>query len=144
MSQTGNVKLKIRDLLQELVDDNYLADVIVLNKPTAIFSINYEKFPVAVLANNSFTGERATNRDNEVSYTFDVLVIEKSANIESDTHLEDLAEIIRKKFADNETLGGLSIAIEPAVSPFGALSETNYDLAIFIVTLKIRVIETLT
>lgn len=144
MSQTGNIKLKIRDLLQELMDAGTLGDVLLLNKPTAIFSLNLDKFPVAVLANNSFTGERATNRDNEVTHTFEILVIEKSDNIDTDTYLEDMSEIVRKKFADNETLGGLSHAIEPAVSQFGPLSETDYAMTVFLITLKVRTLETLT
>lgn len=144
MSQTGDIKLKIRDLLQELVDDNIISDVLVLNKPTAIFSLNIDKFPVAVLANNSFSGERLTNRDNEVTHTFEILVIEKTENIDTDTYLEDLSEEIRKKFADNETLGGLSHAIEPAISQFGPISETDYTMTVMLITLKIRCTETLT
>ena len=144
MSQTGDIKLKIRDLLQELVDNGDLAEVLVLNKPESIFKINTDKFPVAIVANNSFTGERLTNRDNEVTHNFEILVIENSDNVDTDTYLEDMAEVIRKKFADNETLGGLSIAIEPVVSQFGAISETDYSKIIFIVTLKIRSVEALT
>jgi hypothetical protein len=143
MSQTGDIKLKIRDLLQDLVNNDTLADVIVLNKPTAIFSLQTEKFPVAVLANNSFSGERATNRDNEVTHIFEILVIEKTDNIDTDTYLEDLSETIRKKFADNETLGGLSIAIEPSSSQVGPISEADYSMTVFLITLKIRAIETL-
>lgn len=144
MSQTGNIKLKIRDLLEELKDVGTLSDVLLLNKPTSIFSLQTDKFPVAVLANNSFTGERATNRDNEVTHTFEILVIEKTENIDTDTYLEDLSETIRKKFADNETLGGLSIAVEPAVSQVGPISETDYSMTVFLITLKVRAIETLT
>lgn len=144
MSQTGNIKLKIRDLLQELVDAGTLAEVLVLNKPTSLFSLQTDKFPVAVVANNSFSGERATNRDNEVTHTFEILVIEKTENIDTDTYLEDLSETIRKKFADNETLGGLSIAIDPAVSQVGPISETDYSMTVFLITLKVRAIETLT
>lgn len=144
MSQTGDIKLKIRDLLQELVDNGDLAEVLVLNKPESIFKINTDKFPVAIVANNSFTGERLTNRDNEVTHNFEILVIENSDNVDTDTYLEDMAEVIRKKFADNETLGGLSIAIEPVVSQFGAISETDYSKIIFIVTLKVRAVEALT
>ena len=144
MSQTGDIKLKIRDLLQELVDSGTIADVLLLNKPVGIFSLNTDKFPVAVLTNNSFSGERATNRDNEVTSTFEILVIEKSENIDTDTYLEDISEAMRKKFADNETLGGLSIAIEPAVSPYAPVSETDNNWVIFFLTLKVRYIEALT
>lgn len=144
MSQTGNIKLKIRDLLQELVDNGDLGEVIVLNKPESIFKIQIDKFPVAIVANNSFTGERLTNRDNEVTHNFEILVIENSDNIDTDTYLEDMAEIIRKKFADNETLGGLSEAVEPAISQFGPLSETDYSKTIFLITLKVRSVEALT
>lgn len=144
MSQTGDIKLKIRDLLQDLVNDNTLGEVIVLNKPTAIFDLSPDKFPTAVLANNSFTGERATNRDNEITHTFEILVIDKSDNVDTDTYLEDLSETLRKKFADNETLGGLSIAIEPSSSPYGPLSEANYDMVVFLLTLKVRVFESIT
>ncbi len=144
MSQTGDIKLKIRDLLNDLVNTGDLADVIVLNKPTAIFSLKTDKFPVAVLANNSFSGERATNRDNEVTHTFEILVIEKTDNIDGETYLEDLSEVIRKKFADNETLDGLSIALEPAVSQVGPISETDYSMTVFLITLKVRAVEQLT
>src|SRR5258706_16036344 len=98
MSQTGDIKLAIRDKLQQLADAGNLTEVIVLNKPVSIFNINANSFPVAVLANNSFNGVRATNRDNEVTHSFEILVIEKSENIDSDTYLEDLSEVIRKKF----------------------------------------------
>ena len=144
MSQTGDIKLKIRDLLQDLVDNGTLAAITVLNKPVAIFSLIPDKFPVAVLANNSFTGERLTNRDNEITHTFEILVIEKSENIDTDTYLEDMAEVMRKKFADNETLGGLSVAIEPSVSQAAPISETDYSMTIFLLTLKVRAVEALT
>lgn len=144
MSQTGDIKTKIKDLLLELVDSNNLAEVIVLNKPMGILNINPEKTPAAILANNSFSGERATNRDNEITHTFEILVMVKSDNIDTDTYLEDLSETLRKKFANNESLGGNCLAVEPSTTPYGVLSEANYEMAVFLLSLKVRVIETLT
>ena len=143
MSQTGDIKLAIRDKLQELVTAQTLGEVIVLSKPVSIFNINADNFPAAVLANSSFDGQRDTNQSNEVTHTFEVLIIEKAENITTDTYLEDLSETIRKKFAANETLGGKAMAIEPASSQVGPISETDYSMVIFLVTLKVRSIEQL-
>lgn len=143
MSQTGDIKLKIRDLLQELVDSGDLGEVVVLRKPESIFKIDINSFPAAIMTPSSFSGIRETNKDDEITHNFEILIVEKADNIDTDTYLEDLAETIRKKFANKATLDGLSLAVEPVSSAPEPISEADYNLVIFFINLKVRVFESL-
>lgn len=144
MSQLGNIKSKLKDKLNELVDAETLREVVVLNPNDSSFNVDARSFPVAILSSPSSTSSRVTNRDNERIHTFEIVVLVKHENVTGDTYFEDLIETILDKFDNNETLGGLCIAIEPSYSEPQPVPSGDKSISALAITLDIRMLKTLT
>lgn len=144
MSQLGDIKNKIKDKLDELVDAEVIREVVVLNPNDSTFNVNARSFPVAILSSPSSTSSRITNRDNERIHSFEIVVLVKRENVTINTYFEDLIESILDKFDNNETLGGLCIAIEPSYSEPQPVPSGDKSISGLAVTLDIRMLKTLT
>lgn len=146
MSQLGDIKNKIRDKLQELVDTDpaKLKTVIVLNPMDAAQNLNIPLYPAAILSTPSTKAStRMTNVENERVHTFDIVVLVKKENISKEspgTYFEDLIEAILNKFDDNEYLGGLALAIEPSTSQPEPVASADKALIAFVVALDVRLV----
>lgn len=138
----GDIKIKVKDFLQELVSDQILREVYILKPKDSVFKINLDNFPVAVIAAPYMENSRLTNQDNERIYNFEIIVLDKTEHADSDDYVENLASAIVEKFEDNEN-NTLWLAVEPSTIPVEPIATADTNLFAFGVLLKIRAIETI-
>lgn len=138
----GTVKLKIIALLQDLVQAQTLGDVVAVQSGMSLASYleKVPSFPAAFVSSPGINGERYTNRDNEVQLLYEVMVVDKQENLESDDYVENLMHALVQKFADNETLNTEGVmGIEPSTTPADVASTSEGQYLYFSLVLKVRV-----
>jgi hypothetical protein len=140
MSAIGSIKLKIIDHLNALETAKKLGQVIVDRAGSEnLFDRDLITYPVAILIPASAEGSYETNQENIYTYLFDIAVIMKSENIESDTDVEDLLETILQEFNQDFTLGGTAIGgVDPVSSTPAAVESSGKTYTVFVVTLRAK------
>jgi hypothetical protein len=145
MTKIAEIKLRVIEKLQELVDEGVISQVKPLAYPRSLFSLGLKEFPVVIIDTPSRDGSRLDNQTNEIIYSYDLIYLTRTDLLkDSLTKVEEHIDAICYKFANNETLGGLALAIEPALIQTGVITEANREMVVCVITIKIRCLEELT
>lgn len=140
-----DIKNAIKTKLDALVTAGTLGEVQEDDFSQGIFSRDFAKFPAAVLTSPAMTGIALTNRSNERTYTFNVVIIQKGENIASATDIETLMESIVDAFDNDPTLGGKADGgVEPSASQPEAVAMVGKTYIAFVITIKANAVKDLT
>lgn len=140
-----DVKNEIKSTLEGLVRNGTLGELQVDDFRTSLFDRNIAAYPCAILTPPYTEQTVETNRDNIRAYTFDVFVVEKQDNVSDSVQIEELQEAIFDAFDNAPTLNGKANAgLDPAMSQPEAVTDRGQRYIAFSVTLKAKVIKTLT
>ena len=138
------IKDQITADLQSLVDEGLLGSVQEIDYSKDAFSADYSAFPVAVVGMSSLESDASDNRDNIRTYTFPILILEKSENLNANTDMEDLRDAIVNIIDSDFTLAGYAVGgVLPVTSPAQTASMADKTFVYFVVTIKARTLYTL-
>jgi len=144
MSVMGDIKTKIKERLQLLVDAGILGEIQVDDAASDIFERDIGKWPCAILATPSTQSDYFQNTQNTRTHVFEVIVVQKQENISSQDAIENLIEAILDKFDTVPNLSGAATGgVEPASSPVEKIPAKGGTYITFAITLKCRVIKDL-
>ena len=144
MSVAGSIKQKIIDHLNTLQTGGTLKQVIIEKGGAQnMFDRDLLSFPVAILLPGTAEGGTETNQQNLYTYSFDIAVVMKSENIDSQTAVEDLLEAIVQEFNNDFTLGGTAEgSVDPTSSSPAAVESSGQTYTVFVVTIKAKALLT--
>ena len=138
------IKDQITADLQSLVYEGFLGSVQEIDYSKDAFSADYSAFPVAVVGMSSLESDASDNRDNIRTYTFPILILEKSENLNANTDMEDLRDAIVNIIDSDFTLAGYAVGgVLPVTSPAQTASMADKTFVYFVVTIKARTLYTL-
>ena len=141
-----SIKNKIKELLDELVNNQTLKETHVDDLKMGALDRDYGGYPVAVLSTPTADSAPETNRDNARIYTYEILVIHKAEEVQDATAIEDLLETILNKF-DNDALNvqnsklraaGADGGVEPSTSPVEQVTSRGKAFIVFSVILRCK------
>lgn len=139
MTLVSDIKSQIKALLDTLVTAGTLSEVQVDDFKVGIFDRDYGAYPVAILTTPAIEGGYLTNRQNERTHTFQIIVIQKAENAMDATDIETLIEAILDKFDNDPTLGGKADGgVEPSSSAPEAVVSRGKTYIAFAITLKTK------
>jgi len=143
-SLANPIKLQIKADLDSLVESGILASVQMVDYSKDVFTADYAKFPVAILGMSSMESDASDNANNIRTYTFPILVLEKSENLNAQTDMEDLRDAILNVFDTDYTLAGKAEgAVLPVASPAQTMSVGDRTIIYFVINIKARALYTL-
>ena len=139
MSAIQEIKDKIKAVCIELKDANVIAGVASIQMTKDPLDAEIPTTPYAYIMPPSTESVVVDNRTLLRTYTFDILVVVKGENINTETYIEDLIEAILNKFDNLPTLEGEADGgVEPASSAPLPLTHKNGNLVIFSIRLKVN------
>lgn len=144
MSLLSDIKDQIKVNLDALVVSGDLGEVIVDDFTPNIEEKDIGAYPAALLATPSVDAEFLTNRDNERTYIFEVLIVSKGEDITTANDIELLIDVLLNKFDEDPTLGGTAITIEPATTSPIPITTEDRSFIIFTLNLRVRACKSLT
>ena len=137
-SLAKQIKNQLLADLQKLVPD-FLGAVQEIDYSKDSFSADYEAFPVAILGLSSMKSDAADNQDNIRTYTFPILILQKSENITAQTDMEDLRDAIVNVIDTDFSLKGFAPAgVLPISSPAQTASMADKTFVYFVITIEAR------
>lgn len=140
-----DIKNQIKTLLDELKTAGTLGEVQVDDFKTNIFDRDIATYPVAILTTPSVEAGYLTNRENERTHNFEIVVITKGENVASATDVEALIETILDKFDNQPTLNGKATEVVPSTSvPEAITLPGGNSFIVFSVLIKAKAIKLLT
>ena len=135
------IKTQIKADLDALVTAGSLGAAQMVDYSKDVFTADYSAFPVAILGMSSVESEASDNRDNLRTYTFPILVIQKSENLTAQTDMEDLRDAILNQIDTDLTLAGKAVGgVLPVASPAQTMSVGDKSLVYFVITIKAKTI----
>lgn len=139
MTAINDIKTKIKAVCTELKDANIIAGVASIQMTKDPLDGEIPTTPYAYIMPPATESAVVDNRTLLRSYTFDILVVVKGENINTETYIEDLIENILNKFDNLPTLAGNADGgLEPASSAPLPLTHKNGNLVIFSIRLKVN------
>ena len=118
--------------------------VILQDVNTNLVEMTFASTPCAIISVPKISSAIEYNHANLRTYDFDILVVQKTENLQSDTDLEDLMEAISDLIENDPTLGGLAVATQEGVSSPQHWTRSDGTYVIFNVTIKAKSLITLT
>ena len=146
MSQASDIKDQIKATLEALVPATLKEVQVDDFKVSPLFDRDIAAYPCAIVTPPAIEGDYLTNRENERTHTFGVVIIEKMENIGSANYVENLIETILDAFDNVPTLNGKATAgSQPASTiPEPVMVRGNTGYIYFTVVIKAKSIKTLT
>ena len=133
------IKNQIVKDLNALVADGVLGAVQEIDYSKDAFTADYAGFPVAIVGMSSLKSDASDNQDNIRTYTFPILVLEKGENLNANTDMEDLRDLIVNAIDTDFTLAGYAPGgVLPVASPAQTASMADKTFIYFIVTVEAR------
>lgn len=145
MSALSILKDAIKTQLDALVTATTLKGASEIDLRKDPLAEDIQAFPWAFLMPPSTESDLVDNRTVLRTFTFAIMVVEKTENITSNTQLETLLENVLNQFDNNPTLGGAADgAVYPATSAPEPINHLGKNLTVFYVTLKCNRTQSLT
>ena len=129
MSIAGDIKTRIKAILDALVTSTVLGSVLMDDFRDDVLNRDIPAFPCAILTSPSIESPIAeTNQGENVTGTNDI---------------EDLMEVLVNAFDNDPTLSGKANGgVEPAVSPTVSITSGDRTYILFVITIKPKALYT--
>jgi len=145
MSDIKTIKDAIKTQLDALVTAGKLAGCEQTDMRVDPLGGEIPLTPYAYIMPPSTESESVDNRTLLRKYRFDIMVVVKGENVNTNTYLEELIENLLNQFDNVPTLNGAADgAVEPVTSTPEPLTHKNGSLVVFFITLIAHKTKTLT
>lgn len=140
-----DIKNRINTLLGELVTATTLGSVHTDDFNRSFLNRNIVAWPAAILTSPAIESIAGTNRDNERTHIFNIIILQKGENVASATDIETLQEAIMDKFDNDVTLNGAANGgMQPSTTPAEPITLDDKTYITFTIALRCRAIKVLT
>lgn len=139
------IKTQIRSVLDTLVTAGSLGCVLEIDASKNPLTMDIPSYPAAFLGMPASASAYETNRANQRTYTFNILIMQQVVKLEDARSIETLGDEILDAFDNVPTLNGAAdVAVEPSYSEAEPVSTADKTWVAFVVTIKARALKDLT